>query len=196
MRPAENFVTGFSTRYSKGKIFFEGDGAYSIYTSNIYSSELTNTDDIMKILKGFITENNTTQYTTAYSGALGFKDKHFGVKAQYKRVAPDFNSMGAYYLNNDFENYTLSANTSLFKQKLMLDGSFGMQQDNLRNTRDATSLRKIGSANLSYNPSQKYGMTAMYSNYSTDQQRGKLPVVDTTRLYQTTQNIGSIFITR
>jgi hypothetical protein len=187
--PAENFVTGFSTRYSKGKIFIEGDGAYSLYTSNINSTEMTTHDDVMKMVKGFITENNSTQYYTAYSGALGFKDKHFGAKAQYKRVAPGFKSMGTYYLNNDFENYTLSANTNLFKQKLMLDGSFGMQKDNLRNTKNATSLRKIGSANLTFNPSQKFGMTAMYSNYSTDQQRGKIPVVDTSRLYQTTQNI-------
>jgi hypothetical protein len=189
IQPAENFVAGISSRFSKGKIFFETDAAYSIYTSSINSSERPSSDGLVKITKGFLAVNNSTQFYTAYSTALGYKAKLYGIKLQYKRISPNFKTMGSYYLNSDFENYTITPNASLFKKKLILNGSFGVQRDNLRNTKNATSMRKIGSANVSYNPSQKFGMTFMYSNYTTDQQRGKIPVVDSTRLYQTSQNI-------
>jgi hypothetical protein len=185
-RPAENFVSGLSARLSKGKFFFEGDAAYSVYTKN---SLIDSTRDNSKIYSSLLNVNNTTDAGAALSGAVGYKAKLYGLKLQYKRVDPDYETMGAYFMNNDFENITIVPNASFFKKKLICSGSFGIQHDNLENTKDATSYRDIGSANLSWNPNQIFGFTGSYSNYTSDQKAGKLPLIDTMRLYQVNQNL-------
>jgi len=185
-KPAENLVAGISARGKKKNFFAEADAAYSVYTSNFL---IDSTKDNSKIYSSLLTVNNTTNECAAISGAVGYKSKLYGAKLQYKRVDPLFMSMGAYYLNSDFQNITIAPNASLFKKKVIISGSFGVQRDNLKNTKRATSYRKIGSANLSVNPNQTFGFTGSYSNYSSDQKSGKVPLVDTLRLYQVNQNM-------
>jgi len=185
-KPAENFVSGLSGRLSKGHFFFEADAAYSVYTKN---SLIDSTRDNSKVYSSFLNVNNTTDVGAALSGAIGYKAKLYGLKFQYKRVDPDYQTMGSYFMNNDYENITIAPNASMFKKKLICSGSFGIQHDNLENTKDATSYRKIGSANLSYNPNQTFGFTGTYSNYSSDQKAGKIPLADTMRLYQVNKNM-------
>jgi len=190
--PAENVVFGVSGAFTYKSVFVEGDAGFSYYTTNLGSH--IKIDSIPDILKGtlgnFVTINGSTEFYSAYNIAVGYRRNDLTLKVQYKRVDPDFKSMGSYFFNNDLENITIAPAFSLFKRKLHFAGSLGLQRDNLQNQKESTSKRVIGSTNLSANINDNLGVDFTYTNFSTKQQPGRVFVADTLLITQTTGTIG------
>ncbi|TRZ72021.1 MAG: hypothetical protein D4R97_06230, partial [Bacteroidetes bacterium] len=143
---------------------------------------------IIRNMNKFLVINQSSEYYSAIRSSLKYKSKSWSLKLEYRRIDPNYRSMGAYYFSNDLENLTLTPSVALFKRKLTISGSVGMQRDNLKGVKKATSIRTIGNANLSYNPSTKFGVDASYSNYYIMQQAGRLPLNDTTKIQQVNQS--------
>ncbi len=189
--PEQNLVTGINTKITLSKyLTFEGEGAISLYTSNMRASMYDTSDDsfVYKV-SDVILINQSTLWFTAMRTSLLYKKKDFSTKLEFRRIDPGYKSLGAYYFNSDIQNFTVSPSFGLWKRKMLVRGSLGLQRDNLRNTKKATSTRTIGSLSVSVNPSQLFGIDAMYSNYSTNQKAGRSPVTDTTKIYQATQTV-------
>ena len=182
--PSTNFVTGINTRLSLTKtLHMEAEAAYSIYTSNqnsIFRMEIP--DFVQKIIpinistKGYLAMRALLEYRNS----KGFK---FGLK--YRRIDPGYQSMGTYFLNNDVENITFNSAFNLMKRKMNFSGSIGLERNNLKLARSATTKKLIGSAMVSYNPVKFFGITVNYSNYSINQQAGRIQIADSVKLYQT-----------
>jgi hypothetical protein len=62
--------------------------------------------------------NTSTNLYNAVQTEFGFVNKTVKIKAKYKRVEPDFQSMGAYYFQTDVENITLEPSFTLAQSKL------------------------------------------------------------------------------
>jgi hypothetical protein len=60
----------------------------------------------------------------------------------------------------------------------------------LRGNKASQSVRVISMANLNYNSGKKFSINGSLSNYSINQQAGRLPLNDTIKLYQTNRNIN------
>ena len=103
---------------------------------------------------------------------------------EYKRIDPGYQSMGAYFFNNDLENININQNVLLLNSKMNLRASLGLQHDNLNNTKKYTSRRTVGAVNMSYQISQKFGLDANYNNFTTDQKAGTMAIIDTLKLFQ------------
>lgn len=193
INPAENVVFGLNSRLTYKAFFIEGDVGLSLYTNDMNSS-LKSADSLPKILTStigsFLHFNGTTEFYSAYDLAVGFKLKLLSLKLQYKRIDPDYKSMGAYFFNSDLRNITLTPSFTMFKQKLTFSGSIGFQRDNLQNQKETTSHRIIGSANLSTNISESFGFDASFSNFSTSQKPGRFFVSDSFMVAQTTKNFS------
>lgn len=185
VKPAENVVVGVTSRLLIVKhVTVEFDLAASAYTRDVRSGEVDLEETAL--VKGFrrlLTPRLSSQLNTAAQLALGYRGKIFGVKLQYKRIDADFQTMGAYYFQSDLESYTLAPSLNLLGGKLRLQGSFGLQQDNLSKTKAARTGRRIGSLTASYNPG-KFGIDLQFSNYGISQQAGLRPVIDTLKLAQ------------
>lgn len=192
--PAEsNLVTGLNTRISFSKqVWFEGEIAGSLYTTDVaaFGFEDLEGDPWLSRLNAITPVNLSTELLTAIRSSLNFKSRSFSTKLEYRRIDPEYRSMGAYFFNNDLENLVIAPAFSLFKRKLNLRGSIGLQRDNLRNTRKATSLRTISAINLSYNPVPIFGIDINYNNYSSNQRAGRLPLIDSLKFFQATTNLG------
>jgi len=190
--PEENLVTGLNTRIAFSKqLYFEGEGALSIFTGNQYAPGFDGAD-AGKIEKysSFILINQSSCYYTAGKAAMIYKLPNISFRLDYKRIDPGYKSLGAYFFNNDVQSIAIGPAFSLMKKKLMLRGNIGFQNDNLRKTKKSTSKRTVGSLNISYNPSQVFGMDASYSNFSTNQRAGRIPLVDTLKVFQSTSNFS------
>ncbi|RYD74540.1 MAG: hypothetical protein EOP55_15105, partial [Sphingobacteriales bacterium] len=147
---AKNNVLGYSFKFTFfKKLFFESTGAVSLYTNDINSpisidsvknNFLQKANDLFKL-------NATSEYYTAFSGGVGYREKNYGLKINYKRIEPDFKTMGAYFFNSDIENWTINPNASLFKNRFKFNGSIGIQHDNLKKQKRAENNRIIASAN-------------------------------------------------
>lgn len=193
---AENLVLGVKSRQVIAKIFsFDVDFGFSAYTNDLRSAKLT--DDKFKALdfmKGLYTPKASTQFLAAGKASFGIRLKKLSLKFNYRRVEPDYQSMGAYYLNTDIENLTIAPSWQMLKSRLRINGSVGFQRNNLFSDKVNNSIRRANSLSISFTPNSKWGININYSNYNMSQTRNYTIVRDTLSLEQFSNNInGNLF---
>ncbi|HEY4062825.1 MAG TPA: hypothetical protein VGM30_13045 [Puia sp.] len=191
--PAANTVLGISARFTIARnVFVEGDVGTSLYTRDLHSPLTLDSisDPLLKKLRSLGPVNGTTELNTAIAAAVGYKGKGYSIKFQYQRVDPGFTSMGAYFFNNDLENYTIAPTLRVLKNRLRFSGSIGFQHDNLQQQKAATSHKLIGTALLSADLTRELGIDINYSNFSNNQQPNTIRFADSLKIVQTTQNLS------
>lgn len=192
LNPSENMVLGISSKFSFLKRFvFDMDVAGSIYTRNVLSDTVKNLKlDKVDFIKNLVTLNSSTQLLTAGQTSISYNATNYNIKLKYRRVDPDYKSMGAYYFETDVQNYTIETMVRLMKGRMQIGGSFGLQNDNILKDKAIRSNRKIGSLNISYNK-PSYGIDLRYTNFGITQDRGLNPIIDQFRVARTNHNLSS-----
>ncbi len=182
--PEANLVAGVHGKIGIAEnLSFETEAAYSIYTANQNSAVEF---DLPGFAGKIIPINLSTRGHLAVESKLDYRDKKgLNLGLHYRRIDPDYRSMGTYFIQNDVENYTLKTGFTALKNKMQVGGSIGLERNNLKSARNATTHKTIGSLNINYNPTTKFGITANYSNYSINQQAGRVQIADSVKLYQT-----------
>ena len=190
--PSANTVIGINTniKFSK-KFLFKLNGAYSVYTTDLYSMPI----DIGSISMPSVLPpiNISTENYYAIKSSFTYKPiKQFSISLNYRRIEPNYKSMGAYFMQNDAENITLNTSFSIWKNKIRIGGSVGTERNNLNKVRSSTTRRWIGSGNLNFNPTRSFGLTANYANFSLNQQGDAVQIADSVKLYQTSSQFSII----
>lgn len=193
---AENLVFGAKTHQRIAKIFsVDADFGLSGYTTDLSAPALDISE--IKAMGSFgklFTPRETSEFRLAGKASLGMQLKKFSVRLNYRRVEPDYQSMGAYYLNTDIENLTIAPSWSMLKSKLRFTGSIGIQRNNLYSNKVNNSLRQANSFSVSYSPNSKWGVNINYSNYNMSQTRNYTMMHDTLMLKQFSNNLnGNVF---
>jgi hypothetical protein len=189
--PAANAVIGLKTKLTIAKkITWELDAALSGYTKDVRAKDYPIDEEplLEKINKILPVKLSTSVYYAGES-SIGYSEKNYGIKLKYQRILPDYKSMGMYFIQTDVDRKTLEGRWSDNKNLLSLSGSFGIEKDNLTARKLASTSRNIGSINLNYNPSAKYGVSVSFMNYGTTQSPGLKSISDTVRLDQVTNSI-------
>lgn len=172
IQPAENTTVGISFKLKLAKnLSWKTDVGFSAYTIN-RNDEKDTTDEnksVEKIMQLFAEDKLSTRYYFAGETRIGYRLRKWGADVVYKRIEPDYKSMGAYFFQSDLQEYSLGTYLRLDSGRLNISGNLGFQQDNLKKQKSATSKRFIGSANISYIPSPKFGVIANYSNFGITQ---------------------------
>lgn len=163
IKPQENFCYSLAGNISKIKnVNFSFEIGQSLITEDIYAQPL---ESRRAYVPGFTYRTSTHRFT-AYKMNSGVNTVIGTVGFGYERIDPGYKTLGAYYSTNDFENFTLNYAGRAFKEKFTWALSSGVQRDDLDGTKQQRNRRLVSSANLSYNPSQKLGFNANYSNFS------------------------------
>jgi len=167
----ENVAIGFAGQLTLFKhLIWKTDIGASVYTNDIHSpNALDSNAEVPGIVKSIVTLRTSTQFLLAGETRLGWHGDKFGLDLVARRVDPDYKSMGAYFFQTDLMQYSVVPYLRLIKGKLLLNGSAGIQEDNLYKLKSATSKRFIGNANINFNPIQEFGFNANYSNYGITQ---------------------------
>lgn len=182
---AENTLAALTSKMKFTEHFYwDFDIASSIYTRDSNALNFVDEQSSLKKFESLMKINISTQWYNAYQTEVRYEEKSYKIKAKYRRVEPDFQSMGAYYFQTDVENITLEPSAYLFKNKLKISSSIGHQRDNLMNKKSFTTKRIIGNVGLDWTVSQKFGFNIMYSNFSGEQGKGlKIPNQATQQSY-------------
>lgn len=193
VRAAANTVGSISFRQEFAKkVFVEGAAAASVYTADMGSNlKFTDSSGNIQKLEKIISVNGTTEFSTAYTGAFGVKLKNFSIKAEYKNISPNFQSMGVYFFNTDIESYTLNPTFNI-GNNFQFSGSIGKQKDNVKQQKEATTERWIAMGSFNWNITQKFGVDGNFSNFSSN---SKPTVVLVQNKYLFAQNNNNISIT-
>jgi len=86
-----------------------------------------------------------------------------GLGVEY--VEPGYQSLGAYYMVNDFVNYTVNFATALLKGKVNFAANIGVRENNLSNESDTDQKDNIQNVNIGFTPNEKLSFNLNYSNF-------------------------------
>ena len=192
IKPAENLIVGFSTvQEIKKKITLNAELNFSAYTRD------TRVDE--SVLEGYTFINNlgslfyanaTSTFDKAIKAELNYNEKKYQIGLGYRRVDPDYLSMGSVYLNNDFEDIQLKTTFRALKNKLNLNLSGGFQRNNLNKDKATKMVRFISSIAATYIINKNWTSMLSYSNFNTSSEMTVVNSLDTMRYAQVTQNIS------
>lgn len=193
--PQENLVLGISTKQQLGKKWsFDLDFAASAFTRNLRSAEQGLEENFWsKLLVAFFTPRYASQYHYAGETGLRYRTKSFGCDLRYRRIDTDYQSMGAFYLNNDLESITLNPNFTAAKNKLRVHASLGWQRNNLADIRANRTFRQIGMLDARYALTPDLQFHLNFSNFSIEQRRRRPLTPDSLLLDQATRNLSGGF---
>ena len=163
--PKENLVLSMSgSVLLMDGLRFNGEYASTAITQDLRAKSINTSNGIAGLI--FNNKASTEHYKAFKTGIdYSFNKSRFGVS--YERIDPGYQTLGAYFFNNDFENITLNGSTSVFKNKVNLSFNIGYQRDDLANQKETNTNRTIGSINATYALNKKINITGSYSNFST-----------------------------
>lgn len=140
------------------------------------------------------TSRMSSQYNHAFNTSVSYAATSYTLSLNYERIDPGFNTLGAYYFNNDLENMTINGSWRTWENKLTLGANVGTQKNNLEDTEVSTTDRVIASFNAMLLPNDHWSMNGTYSNFTTyTNVRPQLDPffedeLDTLNFYQINQN--------
>lgn len=193
--PAANLAFGpeFELRLLK-RIYLAGEGALSAVTFNQNSPDFEDVGEEftrrIELVDPLLDLNRSSRYFFGGEGSLRYRHRGFELGLRYQRVDPYFTTFGVYYLPRDYEHYTGFVNAAIFKNTLNLRLTLGFQRNNVREQLSNTTLRRVSSANVQWNPGKTFRLAASYSNLNTDQEAGLLEVNDTLRVAALNQSLS------
>jgi hypothetical protein len=200
LTPMQNVAMSLNIRKKFLKRFYvEAEYAVSALSKDIRANDTESDTVAMKpthnILKGLLPENSTSRYYDALNASLGYQGNWYGLAIRYERIAPEYQTLGAYFFNNDMRNITIAPSVRLFKNTLNLNANVGIQQNNLDDERASTTERTVGSLAANYLPNERWNFVATYSNFTAytnirpQQDPFFRDAMDTLNFYQVSQTL-------
>ncbi|MDR0763026.1 MAG: hypothetical protein LBF01_00830 [Bacteroidales bacterium] len=153
--PQDNLTGGanFSLNVIKG-LRVSAEYGFSALNRNIL--EQSNRFSLIKT-KGDLAIYHAAKAQATYSHKIG------ALGATYEYVAPNYTTLGAYYMTNDFQNITANLSTNIKKIAIALDA--GYQQNNLDKQKNSTTSRFVYSGNVSGSfISDRFNFALSFSN--------------------------------
>ena len=187
-QPQENTVLGTSFKLTMSKkISWSADLAISGLTQDI-SLPVGNPDTanstLEKIMGKLVTYNSSTVANYAGQTSISLQLKEYNTTLSYRRVEPDFKSLGTPYMLNDVALINWINNFYLLNGKLNINTSLSDQHNNLNNnlTSEMNTLVSTGGVNVLF--SQHFILNFNYTAYHLQQKDGTTILTDSTRLNQ------------
>lgn len=190
IKPGENLIFGLTTKQKISKqLSLKGEIDWSAFTKDLRLDPT--------VLEGFSYLNNveplfhanaSSSFSKAIKADLDYSKKKFKVGIGYRRIDPEYQTMGSVYLNNDFEDLQAKSSVRVLKNKLTLGGSAGFQRNNLDDSKAAEMIRLISSLTANYNISEHLMVNGAFSNFNSQSQMTIVNTLDTMRYAQVTKN--------
>lgn len=192
VKPGDNLVFGATThqRITK-KLTLDAEIDWSAFTSDTRIPEtVLEGYSYLNNLGSLLYANTTSTFNKAMYAKLKYKKKKLGLKLNYRRIDPEYKTMGSVYLNNDFEDITAGASYQFLNKKLNTNVSGGFQRNNLNNDKASEMARLISSIGVNYTPNQTWNFSSTFSNFNSQSQMTLINSFDTIRYAQITKNAG------
>jgi hypothetical protein len=115
----------------------------------------------------FMYDHKSTLFYKAIKAGMNYTYHKSMIGLGYERIDPGYQTLGAYYFNNDLENITVNFSQPFLKDKANVSVNLGYQRDDLANTKSGSTSRMVSSVNMNYMPNQQLNMNLSYSNFQT-----------------------------
>ncbi len=165
--PEENLVMSLSGQKQLFKrVSFAGEIAASALSRDRRLTE----SDARGIFVGtpfLFKPTDATEYYQAYKGSLSYSGSFYTVGVAYERIDPGYQTLGAYFFNNDIESISLNTTTALFQGKVNLGLNLGTQRDDLDDTKLSNMRRLATAISVNWIASERLNINAGYNTFQT-----------------------------
>lgn len=193
LTPNQNLVYGVTLDQKITKqIAMNGEMTWSALTTNTFiESDIQQAYSYLNNIGGLFSVNASTQLKKAALLNLTYSPEKYNLKLSYRRVDPDYKSLGAVFLNNDLEDLTANLGFGALQNKMNLALSGGLQRNNIDGEKVSRTLRSIGAIDLQYAPTEVWNIGLNYANFSTNTSMSLVvDGLDTLRYVQVTSSYG------
>ena len=197
VEPAANQAGSLEFAVPFGRtVTLETEAAVSVFTENLtldgagLDSSLADAG-VPRWFADAVGANLSTDYYTALQTRLryaGTGPRAPELYVSYRRVDPNYRSMGALFFQNDLAHVLVGGSLRPWRP-LRLRASVGRQRDNLTGVKAATSVRVIGSARADFQH-EGLALSLDYYNYANDQQPRLAQVGDSLRIASVNQSLS------
>jgi hypothetical protein len=136
-------------------------------SSTVSPNALDATSENQKFTKFLIMERTTTEHSSAIDASMAYEGKAMIAGIQYRRVDPNYRTLGAYFFNRDIVDVLGNLAFNLLDNHMTVALSGGVQANNLDQTKPATTRRFIYSANVGY-AKNAFSGSFNFNNNTTD----------------------------
>jgi len=187
LTPKSNQVVGLITKQKlSDNLSISGDFHYSMYNPNTYLpvQKLERFTYINKVFD----PRADSKFNAAYNFAVEYKLFEYNIGAKFKRIDPDYASLGSVFIANDVQEYSLTLGKQFFKNKVSVNGSIGTTENNLDKIQIATQRRIAGSVNASISLIKNLTLNVGYNSFSSNVVALRDVFSDSIRLTQLNQS--------
>jgi hypothetical protein len=192
-RPQENTVLGSSFKVTLArKLIFSTDVAISGLTNDIGApagSDSANSS-LQKLMKKFVSSNSSTVASWAGQSTLQLLVKGYTTSLGYRRVQPDFKSLGTPYMLNDVELVNWMNNFNLAQGKLNITTTLSNQHNNLDKKLPTELQTLLGNLAVNAMMGPQLNVNINYSGYNIRQKDGTIKLNDSTALNQVIHQVS------
>ena len=188
--PKENLVTGIATKNTIHKnIVLTTEYTLSALTRDIRLEERTvESYSYINNVGKLFTPRFSTTFNKVICAGLQYNGEGFTFGGSYKRVDPDYQSLGTTYLSNDIEDIMANISKTFYQNKINLTLNGGRQRNNLEDQLKVTNVRFIAGIGVAYAISNQWNIAANYSNFNSNTAPEVISFVDSFKFVQVTQN--------
>ena len=185
--PEENTVVGSSWTFTLFKrVVFSGNAAVSLLNRDLSYDRLDSIANV-KIPSG-VASVQPVNYSSvvSFSGQaqLFMMLRNLNVSMGYRRVQPDFKSLGVPYMLDDIEMINGSLGTSALKGKVNMNAAFTTQHNNLSHMLSSRLVTRTGNLGLNTFVSGHLNINMNVSGVQVYQKDGLLKLNDSLRMNQ------------
>ncbi|MCB0719036.1 MAG: hypothetical protein KDD65_11365 [Bacteroidetes bacterium] len=190
IRPMENVVVGVNTSISpirELRVF--GETSVSVLNRDL-TAAVADTAEVPGFILKLFTPRESVQASLAARAGVDVNTPMFGVTAEYQRIDPGYQSLGAYYFNTDVESFTITPRISVMQGRVSVALMGGIASNNLYGDLLETTRRLVSSINANVRTGDIFSVSAQFGNFSTDQRAGIREIVDSTRVETVSRNLS------
>lgn len=185
LAPEENIVLGLNIFQRFAKHFSLGlNGAASVYTFDATANPIEDDFEMKELVNKLIPITPTTQFQWAAEANFNISYPNFTLNTTYKRVQPNFRSMGINSYLTDMSYLSIQPSWSMAKQRIRFMNMLQFQSDNLNGYKMLTSKRKMINSSVSLNLSNNFGLDINFNHNNLSQQKAKASVPDSVHASQ------------
>lgn len=165
--PGINVVWGVTAKQPLSKhIIVDAEFAMSAYTTD-YRGEQSDVvgHPYFNNLGSFFQTNTSTKINNAFQTSINYNQRNYQLKFAYRRIGPQYRTMGSVFLNNDIEDISGGVTWKMLQQKMTASLTAGLQRNNLDNKLTQQAVRNAFSGSLSYAPTKRLNFATQYSNF-------------------------------
>jgi len=163
IQPQEGTLASVNFRLSlSDALSVLGEGGVSYFTNEMRAGEYPDPEPVLDFL-----QKQRISSRIDYAGALAVQmsEKDWGVKAQARYIGPGYVALGYPFHQADRLEFSLSPRLQLFESRLSIQGTVGNRVNNLSETKAETSSQFMGACNLLAAVSERFTVSAAYSNF-------------------------------